>query len=861
MAEQASSLPQAKFRSDYQAPAFLIEKTDLNVNLHDTETTIQTNLVIKRNGKNCDDLVLDSEVETIDSIYIDGDQLPEDQFQIKDEKLVITVPKDKFFLTINARINPLTNLALDGLYKSGGVFCTQCEAEGFRKITPYLDRPDVLSVFTVTVTADGSKYPHVLANGNLVSKKEHSNGNVTVVWHDPFPKPSYLFALVAGDFDLLEDTFTTASGKNIALELYVDKGNLHLSHHAMSSLKKSMLWDEQKYGLEYDLDSYMIVAVDFFNMGAMENKGLNVFNSKYVLADEKTATDTDYHGVEAVIAHEYFHNWTGNRVTCRDWFQLSLKEGLTVFRDQQFSADMGSPVIERISHANVMRTMQFAEDSGPMSHPIRPDKVIEMNNFYTVTVYDKGAEVIRMFNTLLGETGFRKGMDLYFQRHDGQAVTCDDFVAAMQDANGKDLSKFSRWYSQSGTPKITVVEHAVNGKLTLDVTQEISGGERQGLAHKPMPLTIPIKLELLSKKTGQSLLREMVVLEENQQSFVFDVNENVDVVLFEDFSAPVKVNRKLSVDTMVNIINNASDPFCRWDMLQSLWQLAVNTFPNTDVADQLITTLAAILNNNEIEESIKSELIAIPSFQSLAEGQDIIAVDTILKSKQTILSNFANQNIETINSELFKLSKIVNGYEAHLVAKRSLKSRLLMLLSFTENSKSSVQIKACYDNATNMTERMAAINAASHSSLELLESLLSDLEVQFSDQVLVFDKALQAVASINDNGVYDLMDAWSKKSQFDRNNPNRMRSLYGAFVMRNPAQFHAINGKGYTFLSKLLLEIDANNPQLAARMIDPLLSYKRYENIRAEMMKAVLTELSAKDLSKDLFEKVNAALS
>lgn len=856
--EYINNQVQAKYRVDYTAPEFLIPETNLAIVLSPTATKVVAKLQIQRNGSHAKPLVLHSEVDAVVSIVINGRELDVSEYSESPGQLSIKTELTDFELIITSTVNPQENTALEGLYLSGGAYCTQCEAEGFRRITPFLDRPDVLSTFTVSIDCDEKHYPHALSNGNLIKKERLDNNGLTrFTWSDPHPKPSYLFAMVAGNFDLLSDRFVTSSGREVGLEIYVDKGNVHLADHAMSSLKKSMAWDQEKYGLEYDLDVYMIVAVDFFNMGAMENKGLNIFNSKYVLADENTATDMDYHGVEAVIAHEYFHNWTGNRVTCRDWFQLSLKEGLTVFRDQQFSADMGTPVIERISHANVMRTMQFAEDSGPMSHPIRPDKVIEMNNFYTVTVYDKGAEVIRMMNTTLGEDGFRKGMDLYFSRHDGQAVTCDDFVASMADANNVDLSRFARWYSQSGTPQVTVQETVTENGHVIDFCQSIYGRIEPFDA-----LTIPIKYEVLDKVSGECIESGTFILEEHTAQLNINTQKPVVVVLFEDFSAPVKVKRELSLDDMQVIITHASDDFCRWDMLQTLWQMAVSNGLNSNESEVLLSVLQSIAEDKVTSQAVKAELLKVPSFQSLAESFETINVTTILDNRSELARRFVEMTTDKLMSELTTLSAIDNGYDKNLVAKRSLKSVLLQLLSFRDTDKKIANVIVdSFSKATNMTDKMSALQAAQNFSLDLLETLLEQLYSEFKGQALVFDKMSQLVAMSKDDGVYELMKKWSERPEFDRKNPNRMRSLYGAFVMRNPQQFHHVSGKGYAFLEKLLIEIDAMNPQLAARLIDPLLAFKRYEPQRSQLMLGTLESLSKMKLSKDLYEKVQAAIS
>ena len=856
--DSQSQQVQAKYRKDYKEPEFLIPTTSLLLELDSKKTKVTATLQVRRNGQHEEPLILDSEVESVESVFVNGKPLASDDVKIGANQVVLFTTENEFELVIISIINPSENTALEGLYLSGGAYCTQCEAEGFRRITPFLDRPDVLSTFTVTIKCNGGEFNHVLSNGNLIKREvEESTGMTFTTWHDPHPKPSYLFAMVAGNFDVLTDTFMTCSGRKVDLEIYVDKGNLHLADHAMSSLKKSMKWDEEKYGLEYDLDVYMIVAVDFFNMGAMENKGLNIFNSKYVLADERTATDTDYHGVEAVIAHEYFHNWTGNRVTCRDWFQLSLKEGLTVFRDQQFSADMGTPVIERISHAKIIRTMQFAQDSGPMAHPIRPDKVIEMNNFYTVTVYDKGAEVIRMMHTLLGEDGFRKGMDLYFNRHDGQAVTCDDFVSAMADANHQDLSRFSRWYSQSGTPQIEVDEVAEAERHLVTFRQSIYGRSDAYQA-----LTIPIKYEVLEKGTGNSIEAGTFILEEHEATLEILSGVPVAVVLFEDFSAPVKVKREMSLENMKVIAESASDDFCRWDMVQSLWQLAVKKKTASAATKVLIEVLTKIINNDSMSAAVKAELLKLPSFDSLAEAYETVDVDEILSNRKAIASQLANETSGVLTKIVERLNSITNGYDKELIGQRSLKSSVLLLLAYSDDKETVTStVQTSFNNAANMTERIMALQAAQVIGQAVLTPLLGKLYTEFKGEVLVFDKICQLVGSTEQDTVYSMMEEWSHCSEFDRKNPNRMRSLYGAFVMRNPVQFHHESGRGYEFLGRLLVEIDEFNPQLAARLIDPLLAFKQFDSNRSSKMQEVLESLASTKLSKDLFEKVQASLA
>ena len=594
-----------KKRADYQPPAFLISTVNLTVNLHPTATRVVSVLTINRQGDHNKPLVLDGDKLTLKSLLLNKNDFSD--FTLSDEGLTINTDEDTFELEIHTEIDPKNNKALEGLYLSGGAYCTQCEAEGFRRITYFMDRPDILAVYTVTVVGD-TDLPMLLSNGNPVDKGQTDDGKHFVTWHDPHPKPSYLFALVAGDFDLLSDTYTTMSGKEVALELYVDKGKKAQGHFALASLKRAMKWDEDVFGLEYDLDIYMIVAVDFFNMGAMENKGLNVFNSKFVLAEQASATDDDFFNVESVIAHEYFHNWTGNRVTCRDWFQLSLKEGLTVFRDQQFSADMTSPLSNRIKHVRVMREHQFAEDASAMSHPIRPDEVIEMNNFYTVTVYDKGAEVIRMFHTLLGPEGFRRGMDEYIKRHDGQAVTIYDFVGAMEDANGVDLTQFKLWYKQAGTPVIDVQSDYDADAQVLRLTLRQNCPDTPGQSDKK-PMWIPLQLGLIGADGGDMPVNvtpaeawtdasQVLHLTEAEQTFVFsDVKEQPVVSLLRDFSAPVKVNFAQSDEELLFRLKHDSDGFNRWDAGQRLMLNWINAAMTEDfsLSDEARATFVALL--------------------------------------------------------------------------------------------------------------------------------------------------------------------------------------------------------------------------------------------------------------------------
>jgi len=860
----ATSKPQAQYLKDYQAPQFSIQHIDLHFELAPLKTSVQSTMTINRTDESNADLSLDGVDLTLISVMVDDKAY--NDYTLEDEKLIIhNLPKN-FILKIENQIDPQTNTSLEGLYLSGGAYCTQCEAEGFRKITYYLDRPDVLASFDVTIIAD-KKYTHLLSNGNQIESGNLDDGRHFVKWQDPFKKPSYLFALVAGDFDVLRDHYTTQSGRKVELALFVDKGNLSKTPHAMTSLKKSMQWDEERFNLEYDLDIYMIVAVDFFNMGAMENKGLNIFNSKCVLANQETATDKDYHTIESIVGHEYFHNWTGNRVTCRDWFQLSLKEGLTVFRDQEFSSDLGSRALNRIDAVKVMRTHQFSEDAGPMAHPIRPEKVIEMNNFYTVTVYDKGAEVIRMMHTLLGEEKFQLGMALYFERHDGQAVTCDDFVAAMSDASGIDLTQFKRWYSQAGTPKLNVeqVYNEQNQTFTLSIEQFAPDNQpNNALLH------IPFAIELLDSE-GQSLplvidnqpQDSVLNVTEKTQKFVFeDITQRPVAVLLEDFSAPCIVNQNTSAADLLHIMRFARSDFSRWDAQQRLFtneMKAAIASGEACLSDDILSALKLLVDNREGDLALIAELLKLPSYDTLAAEYAVIPVDDIIAVQNAFESQIAN----------FLTESLVNCYNAldddgstsaTAVAVRALKQLCLYYLAKTNHSEVSSLIRESA-NSSNMTNALAALSAVVKANHPLCDTLLNEFDAKWRHDVLVMDKwfALQAMkdsaTSINDiKALYD-------HPSFDFGNPNRVRALVGSFSHFNITQFHRADGKGYQLLGDLLVKLNNINPQNASRMLTPFMSWKRYDENRSAAMKAQLQRLADLDgLSDDLFEKVEKAL-
>ncbi|NCU09428.1 aminopeptidase N [Pantoea ananatis] len=866
--------PQIKYRHDYRAPDYTITDIDLTFELDESTTRVTAVSQVKRQGDSQAELRLDGEDLTLISLEVDGQAWT--AWREEAGCLVLSQLPNSFTLKIVNDIHPDRNSALEGLYKSGEALCTQCEAEGFRHITWYLDRPDVLARFTTTVIADGSRYPFLLSNGNRIDSGQDDKGRNWVKWQDPFPKPCYLFALVAGDFDVLRDSFTTRSGRNVALEIFVDRGNLDRADWAMTSLKNSMKWDEERFGLEYDLDIFMIVAVDFFNMGAMENKGLNVFNSKYVLAKAETATDKDYLGIEAVIGHEYFHNWTGNRVTCRDWFQLSLKEGLTVFRDQEFSSDLGSRAVNRIDNVRIMRGAQFAEDASPMAHPIRPDQVIEMNNFYTLTVYEKGSEVIRMMHTLLGEANFQKGMQLYFERHDGSAATCDDFVQAMEDASNVDLSQFRRWYSQSGTPTLSVRDD-FNPELeqyTLHVTQHTPPTAEQ---KEKLPLHIPLDIELYDgqgkviplQHNGHPVHNVLNVTEEFQ-TFIFD-NVYFQPVpsLLREFSAPVKLDYKWSDAQLTFLMRHASNDFSRWDAAQSLLAtyLRLNVARHQQgqhlslplhVADAFRTVL---LDANS-DPALTALILSLPGENEIAELFEIIDPQAIALVREALVRTLARE----LADEFFAVYNANQQAEYHVdhaeIGKRSLKNICLYYLAFGDMDLADKLVQAQYHHANNMTDSLAALSAAVAAQLPCRDALLADYDERWHKDGLVMDKwfMLQATSPAQ-NALLTVRRLLSHRS-FSMGNPNRIRSLIGAFASGNPSAFHAEDGSGYRFLVEMLTDLNTRNPQVASRMIEPLIRLKRYDAHRQALMRQALEQLQGLDkLSGDLYEKITKALN
>ncbi len=844
--------PQAKYRKDYQSPSHTITDIDLTFELNETQTVVTAKSKLTQ-LKETTSLKLDGEALTLKQVCVDGENWSNYEL-LEDGLLVHSLPK-QCDLTIVTEINPQGNSALEGLYLSDGAFCTQCEAEGFRRITYFLDRPDVLAKYTTTIVADKKQFPSLLSNGNRIDGGALEDGKHWVKWQDPHPKPSYLFALVAGDFDILEDSYQTKSGRDVQLEIYVDKGNLDRANHAMLSLINAMKWDEERFDLEYDLDIYMIVAVDFFNMGAMENKGLNVFNSKFVLANEKTATDTDYLGIEAVIGHEYFHNWTGNRVTCRDWFQLSLKEGLTVFRDQEFSSDLGSRAVNRINNVRIIRGPQFAEDASPMSHPIRPDKVIEMNNFYTLTVYEKGSEVIRMIHTLLGEANFQKGMSLYFERHDGTAATCEDFVSAMEDASGIYLKHFRLWYSQSGTPVVKVKSHfdAESSTFSLEVEQYTPATQEQS---EKQPLHIPLAIELYDSEgslvplvLGGEKVSNVLNVTDSHQVFTFEnIAEEPTPSLLLDFSAPVRLEYEYTDEELGFLMVHARNEFARWDAGQMLLAKYIKSNVERVQANQevelppaVVEAYRGVLLNEDLDPAFVAEAMTLPSFNEVSGWYDLVDVDAI----DFVLTTFKKQLAIQLHDDLERVysSSAQSDYslEHSAIGKRALRNRCLSYLAHTDKGFELVEQQ--YKNATNMTDTMAAMQAANSAQLSCREHLMSDYSQKWKHDGLVMDKWFQLQGTNPDKEALSVIKETMAHEAFSMKNPNRVRSLVGSFMNMNPVAFHSKTGDGYKFAGGILRELNDSNPQVASRLLDPFLKLKKYDQHRQKLIKDELVSL------------------
>ncbi len=872
------------YLKDYQPPAYLVDHIDLQVTLDPSSTIIRSTLQMRVNPTHRDSsspLQLDGRHLELQHVRLDGVDLSTEDYSLGEEGLTIHRVPASFTLETQVSCKPEANMSLEGLYRSSGIYCTQCEAQGFRKITFFPDRPDVMARYRTTIIANREDCPVLLANGNLIDSGALDDGLHMAIFEDPFPKPSYLFAMVAGRLTVVEDNFRTMSGRQVKLQIFVEPRNLDKCDHAMRSLKKAMLWDEQTYGLECDLDEYKIVAVDDFNMGAMENKGLNVFNSKYVLADPDTATDMDFQGIEAVIGHEYFHNWTGNRVTCRDWFQLSLKEGLTVFRDQEFSADMGSRAVKRISDIRLLRNVQFPEDSGPMAHPVRPESFVEINNFYTSTIYNKGGEVIRLYQTLLGGDGFKRGLRLYLHRHDGEAVTTDDFLAAMAEANQVDLNQMQRWYDQAGTPVLEISGEYDEQlrEYRLHVRQDCPPTPGQP---QKKPFLIPVAIGLLGPD-GQDLplqfagehtpgeATRILKITATAQSFRF-INVPVMPVpsLLRGFSAPVRVHFPYSSEDLAFLFANDSDAFNRWDagqrlatemLLEMIADLKDGWQP--ELSTEFVSAFRAALNDSDADPAMLALALTLPSETELADNMTPADPVQIHLARQRLRLTLA----EKLQDEFIEAMAAMRDRDFYQVTpeaigRRSLKNLCLSYLSLLENDEIAETCFNQFVEADNMTDRLAALTCLSHNNLGYREESLDAFYLRYQNNPLVIDKwfALQATSPSDDTleRVIELMS----HPAFTIKNPNRVRALVGSFCQGNPGQFHALSGDGYVFLADRVLELDRFNPQTAARMVSVLSRWRRFDEPRQKRIRSQLERIQRHaGLSKDVGEIVAKSLA
>ena len=868
---------------DYRPPDWLIETVDLDVSLHPTATTVRAKLKIKPNSVGTPaPLVLNGEELQLRSLALDGKPLAAENFVATPDRLTIAqVPNRPFELAIETVVDPTGNTQLMGLYRAGATYCTQCEAEGFRRITYFLDRPDVMAVYTTRIEADKSETPVLLSNGNLVDHGEvPGTPRHFAVWHDPFPKPSYLFALVGGNLACVEDSFTTMSGRKVKLAVYVGPGKEDRCPYAMDSLKRAMRWDETAFGREYDLDVFMIVAVSAFNMGAMENKGLNVFNDKYVLASPASATDSDYASIEAVIAHEYFHNWTGDRITCRDWFQLCLKEGLTVFRDQEFTADQRSRAVERISDVRSLRSHQFVEDAGPLAHPVRPEVYREINNFYTSTVYEKGAEVVRMIKTLLGPALFRKGMDLYFTRHDGQAATVEQFVQCFADVSQRDFfPQFMRWYSQAGTPDIKVAPHydARAKTYRLDITQTIPPTPGQP---DKRPMVVPLALGLVGKNgddlplvlDGRPLESGVIELTRPSQSFVFTgLDERPVPSLNRGFSAPVKLALPIEPDDLRFLAAHDADPFNRWQAVQNL----AMTLLKINVAamrrggpvhedDGLMAALGTVLDDAKLEPAFIALALSPPSEADIAReiGSDVDP-DAVFAARRKLRAAIGARHGAAL-ADTYRRMMTPGLYrpDAQSTGRRVLKNVCLDLLTMTEADEAIGRAAAQYRDADNMTDRMAALETLALHNRPQRAAALDDFYKRYADDPLIIDKWLALQAAIPEPATLDRVRALTRHPAFSVANPNRIRALIGSFAQANHTQFNRSDGKGYDFVADFVLALDPKNPQVAARLMGAFRSWRALEVTRQTHAQATLRRVAAAPaLSRDLHDIVARTLA
>ncbi|GAB1268156.1 aminopeptidase N [Aurantivibrio infirmus] len=896
---------------DYTPPTYLIQQTKLRIELEEDETLVSSELSFIRNpdaSMTQKTLVLDGHGLNLLSLSLNEIELSESSqpaddslsYEIVEDGLKIHNPPSEFVLKAKVSIHPESNKSLEGLYKSKTMFCTQCEAEGFRKITYYLDRPDVMSEFTTTIVANKSLYPILLSNGNPIDKGDEANGKHWQTWHDPHKKPCYLFAMVAGNLQVIEDSFVTQSNRKVSIQVFVEEKDLDKCDHAIASLKNAMRWDEETYGREYDLDIFMIVAVDDFNMGAMENKGLNIFNTSCVLASPEITTDAGFQRVESVVAHEYFHNWSGNRVTCRDWFQLSLKEGFTVFRDEEFSADMGSRTVTRVQDVTQLRTLQFAEDAGPMAHPVQPPSYIEISNFYTLTIYEKGAEVVRMIHNLLGAEDFRKGSDIYFSRYDGQAVTIDEFTSAMEAASGKDLTQFKRWYTQAGTPKLTISDEYNKDKQEYRLTIKQSCPPTPESKTK-LPFHMPLAMGLIgergeltfsfvSDESGEEKSTEVTKhcvldIKEEQQTFILNnVSERPVPSLLRNFSAPVRLEFDYSREDLKRLISFDSDGFCRWDAAQQLAiqimkdlmssfsglesdAIASRKVIGSEIDSSLADAYSIVVEEKDLDPAMLALMLQLPSEAYLSEISTLVDVDGIHQAREalrlSIASNLREQLLAT-----YQNMQCADTYEASAlqIAQRSLKNVSMAYLSLVDGELGLDRCYQQYNAADNMTDRLAALTCIVNSTVEGSDDLsaqcLDHFYQKYQNEALAVDLWFSVQAASIKSNTLENVKKLLEHPGFSITNPNKVRSLVGVFCNQNLVNFHNANGEGYRFLSLMIEKLNAFNPQVASRLVTPLTRWRKYDSQRQALMTAELKKLAGlKDLSKDVFEIVTKSLN
>ena len=900
------SLPQTTLLADYRPSGFLIDKTELQVELFEGVTRVSARLEVVRNpdekAPGTRGLVLNAEAMEIVSVHLDGRFLKADAFEHRDNLLNLASVPDSFVLETEVEIHPEKNTSLMGLYKSRTMFCSQCEAEGFRKITPYIDRPDVLSEFTTTLIADKGRYPVLLSNGNPVASRDLDDGRHQLTWHDPFRKPAYLFALVAGDLKHIEDSYTTMTGREVCIRIFVEEKDLDKCGQAIRSLKLAMRWDEDTYGREYDLDIFMIVAVDDFNMGAMENKGLNIFNTSAVLANPKTTTDMRFQWVEAVVAHEYFHNWSGNRVTCRDWFQLSLKEGFTVYRDSEFSADLNSRTVKRIEDVRTLRTRQFAEDAGPLAHPVQPDSYMEINNFYTLTVYEKGAEIVRMQANLLGPELFRKGTDLYFDRHDGSAVTIEDFVSCMEEVSGMDLSQFKRWYKRAGTPVLEVSSSYNTDAKEYRLTFVQSCPATPGCKDKK-PFVLPVRMGLIGQNSeaglngapdslpmhcAQAGLRgeteAVIQVKSDTQSFIFtNIQREPVPSLLRDFSAPVRLHYHYSREELYLLARSDTDGFNRWDAMQRLavleienQQVSIQAGRDPEIDDSFVQLFGELLAGQDADKAMLALMVTLPSVEYLAEVQGQIDLDSLYAAREFVRIAVA-RGLKGQFSQLYLEHAVREGeYEpnAGQIADRSLKNVCLGYWMLSEDPHA---LNACveqFNTADNMTDQSAALSILVNGDVseeagrelngavsEAARSALKQFYRQWAHEALVVNQWLGIQAGCPRAHGLERVQALMQHESFELKNPNKAGSVIGGFCRLNPHNFHRIDGSGYEFIADQVIELNSINPQMASRLVNPLSKWKKVDPVRGGLMCAQLARIGKTDnLSPDLREVVSKSL-